>query len=231
MGTTNSYLYATLFLSMLETNVQNCLDIYSKLDLGIEDKLIFLTGTASSIIADGMMTKEISDKVHILYNKLLTEYPSQKFSIVEHYNKIKGLLNICTLDTSNRLIYEDICQREFSIYDARLYSLYADNAKNFYTLHYHELMDDIAFDYNVINYLTHTFVDLDNEICKDKKFIKSLKYIVNLASDNLDYESYIKIKMTLEYRETLLNSGFIDNIKTKNEHKKIMKKMRGKYDE
>lgn len=230
MSNTNAYLYATLFMSMLETDSKNCLEIYKELDLSFNNKLTFLEGTAITIINGATITKNISDNIHLLYNKLIDDYKKDRVAIIESYNKVKGLLNNTTLDDHNKLICEDIAQREFGIYDKRISILYQDAINDFYLLNYAQFMDDIAFDFKVINYLVHPFMEIDNDICADERFLKSLKYIVNLNHDNLDYEMYMKIKVILEYRETLINNGFIGNIKMKNEHKKIVKRLGSKYD-
>ena len=66
----------------------------------------------------------------------------------------------------------------------------------------------IAFDYHVINYLVHPDACLDNNICKDERFIKSLSYIVNLNYKYLDYVSYVKIKNNENFGENIISIVF-----------------------
>lgn len=223
-------LYSTLFLSMVETNSKNCLEMYHKLDLSLDDKLWFLNAVAVMVSKDHTLTKEMSDNFHSLYNKLLDDYKDERVKIVGNYNAFKGLANKTKLDTKYKLLFEDIGQREYGVYSRNQLIFYENIINDYYILHYDDFMDDIAFDVEVINYLVHPFSELDNDICADERFIKSLKYIVNLNSEYIDYEMYLKIKTTLSYRETLINKGFIGNIKMKNEHKKIVKRLGKKYE-
>lgn len=223
-------LYSTLFLSMVETSSKNCLMMYQKLDLDLDDKLWFLNVVAVMVCKDHTLTKEMSDNFHFLYNRLLDDYEDERVKIIENYNAFKGLANKTKLDTKYKLLFEDIGQREFGVYNKNQLIFYENVVNNFYIFHYNEFMDNIAFDVEVINYLLHPFSELDNDICADERFIKSLKYIVNLNSDYLDFEMYLKIKTTLLYRETLVDNGFIKNIKMKNEHKKIVKRLGKKYE-
>lgn len=218
-------LYYILFMSMLETNVENCLNIYNNLDLPCAEIKKLLEGIALIVGTDGRMTKEMSDKVHFLYDRLLCDYPKEKISTVESYNRVKEVFNNNKLDNKYELMYEGIMQREFGIYNPKLFCFYMEDAKNFYIFHYDELMQDIAFDYHVINYLTHPFMTIDNDICFDSRFIKSLKYIVNLSNNMLDEELCLKIKMTLKYIESANSYGFISKVKMQHEHKKIIKRM------
>ena len=230
MNKTYVSLYSTLFLSMIETSSKNCLNIYQKLDLTLNDKLWFLNAVSIMLCKDGTLTKEMGDNIHNLYNKLLDDHKSKRVKIIENYNCFKELVNKTKLDGKYKLLFEDIAQREFGIYSKNLIPFYETAINDFYILHYDKFMDDIAFDFEVINYLVHPFMELDNNICADERFLKSLKYIVNLNHNYVDCEMYFKIKATLAYRETLIDNGFIKNIKIKNEHKKIVKRLGSKYD-
>ena len=218
-------LYSILFMSMLETDSNNSFNMYINLDLSCEEKRKLLEGTALVLGKNCQITKEMADKVHFLYDRLLCDYPNQKVKTVESYNRVKGVFNQNKLDNKYQLIYEEIIQREFGIYNENLFCFYIEAAKDFYIFHHEELMQDIAFDYHVINYLTHPFMELDNKICFDKRFIKSLRYIVNLDYENLDYELYLKIKMTLKYIGIAKPYNFTEKIKFHREAKKILKRM------
>lgn len=225
----NVCLYSTLFGDMLKTSKENAMGIYKKLKLSMTDFTGLLEITIHALNSGNYITNNIKERLHLLYNQILDDYPESRTLIIESYNRTKDILNTCKTDKYELFIYDDILRRELGIFHNDPLRLYDNKQNNFYADHYDELMDDIAFDYYVINYLLDSNAVLDNEMCKDSRFLKSMRYVIWSIGDSIDNLTIIKVIQTLKYRETILDDNIFKKINIIGQQNKLIKRLGGLY--
>lgn len=180
-------LHELLILSMLKTDKKNCLKILNNLKNNeIEILLSYIENTVLALVQDNSLTRNMVDNIHEVYDYLLTNNSEFKTLIVESYNMIKGKLNCATYDGMENMLFEDIMVREYGAFSYIYILLNKDKFDDFYAYHYQELMEDIAFDYDVIAYLTNEKLNNKDSIVYDLKFSKSIRYLCMILPEILN---------------------------------------------
>lgn len=195
-------LYNFVMLTMLKTNKDNCLSILNNLrKTDISFMLTLIENNVEALIYGNILTRKMVDNIHNIYYYLLDNDKENRIEIVNSYNALKTKLNSACYDENERMIFEDIRIKEFGVINLIGFLTSLTKSKEFYNTNYKQLMDNIAFDYEVIAYLINKDIEEDDAIIYDPRVSKCIRYICVVYPDFLE---------DLEFREkidTILKIG------------------------
>ena len=218
-------LYNILIFSMLKTDQTNCLKMYQSFKN--KDILFFLYSLELSVrylSNNNLITENMINNIHVLFNTISEENPELKYLILNSYNDVKKYIGKTKLDHEDLLLKDDIYIRYFGIKGALPQLIFEKKVGTFYDQSSKQIMDDIAFDSIVINYLLDD--SLAEQLVWNSKFFNSIRYMSHLKSELFDTPDIKnKLKLVVSENEFFFTNKQRDK-KLRKEHQKMKRKLK-----